>query len=87
MDSAKIANNLFEDSGSSQMRPGCDACRWRGTMLTAGVNALALMRFGVIRLAHGGGRDGFAWLLMGLAAIGVAVWAVARGERTEPAKN
>jgi hypothetical protein len=57
-------------------------------MLTAGMNALAMARFGVIRLAHGGGRDGFAWLVLGLAAIGVAVWAVARGERrSEPAKN
>jgi hypothetical protein len=47
-------------------------------MLTTGLNALALVRFGGLRLAHSGGRDGLAWLLMGLAAIGVAVWAVAR---------
>jgi hypothetical protein len=56
-------------------------------MMTAGLNALALMRFGGFRLVHGGGRDGFAWLFLGLVAIGVAVWAVTRGERSEPAKN
>jgi hypothetical protein len=55
-------------------------------MLTTGLNALALVRFGGFRLAHGG-RDGFAWLLMGLAAIGVAIWAVTRADRNEPAKN
>jgi hypothetical protein len=56
-------------------------------MLTAGLNALALVRFGGFRLVHGGGRDGFVWLLMGLAAIGVAIWAVTREDRNEPAKN
>jgi hypothetical protein len=56
-------------------------------MLTAGLNALAMVRFGGFRLEHGGGRDGFAWLLMGLAAIGVAIWAVVRGNRDEPAKG
>jgi hypothetical protein len=56
-------------------------------MLTTGLNALVLVRFGGFRLAHGGGRDGFAWLLMGLAAIGVAIWAVTRADRNEPAKN
>jgi hypothetical protein len=56
-------------------------------MLTTGLNALALVRFGGLRLAHGGGRDGFAWLLMGLAAIGVATWAVTRADRNEAAKN
>jgi hypothetical protein len=56
-------------------------------MLTRGLNALALVRFGGFRLAHSGGRDGFAWLLMGLAAIGVAIWAVVRADRNEPARN
>jgi hypothetical protein len=56
-------------------------------MLTTGLNALAMLRFAGIRLAHGGGRDGFALLLMGLAAIGVAIWAVARGQSSAPAKN
>jgi len=56
-------------------------------MLTAGLDALAMVRFGGLRLAHGGGHEGFAWLLIGLAAIGVAVWAVSRNSRMESAKN
>jgi hypothetical protein len=56
-------------------------------MGTAGLNALAIMRFGAFRLIHSGARDGLGFLLIGLVAIGVAVWAVARMERTEPAKN
>jgi hypothetical protein len=56
-------------------------------MLTAGLNSLAMVRFGGLRLVHGGGHDGLAWLLIGLAAIGVAVWAAGRTSRTEPAKN
>jgi hypothetical protein len=55
-------------------------------MLTAGMNGLALMRFGGFRLVHGG-HEGFAWLLMGLVAMGVAIWAVARSGSSEPAKN
>jgi len=53
-------------------------------MLTAGLNVLALVRIGG---AHGGGRDGLAWLLIGLAAIGVAFWAISRPGRSEAAKN
>jgi len=56
-------------------------------MGTAGLNALALMRFDVLRLIYGGGRDGFGFLLIGLLAICVAIWAAARSERNEPAKN
>ena len=56
-------------------------------MLTAGLDALALARFGGFRLMHGGGRDGFGWLLIGLVAIGTAIWAVSRVPRDEPAKN
>ena len=56
-------------------------------MLTAGLNTLAMVRFGGFRLVRGGPHDGFAWLLIGLAAIGIAVWAVSRGNRTEPVKN
>lgn len=56
-------------------------------MGTAAFNALAMMRFGGFRLMHGGARDGFGFLLIGLVAIGVAAWAVARAERKEPAKN
>ncbi|MGA3032175.1 MAG: hypothetical protein ABSD70_02770 [Terracidiphilus sp.] len=60
-------------------------------MLTAATNALALMRFGGLRVfhggGHGGGHDGFAWLLIGLVAIGVAVWAISRPTRSEPVKS
>jgi hypothetical protein len=56
-------------------------------MLTAGLNALAVMRFGGFRVQRGGGHDGFAWLLIGLLAIGVAVWVVSRTQRSEPVKN
>jgi hypothetical protein len=57
-------------------------------MLTAGLNALALVRFGGVRLIHGGGRDGLTLLLLGLGAIGAAIWAVARpGGPKETAKS
>jgi len=56
-------------------------------MGTAGLNALATMRLGAFRLMHSGARDGLGFLLIGLAGIGVAVWAVARSERKETAKN
>ncbi len=58
-----------------------------GRMETAGLNALAMMRLGSFRLMHSGARDGLGFLLIGLVAIGVAVWVVARAERKEPAKN
>ncbi|MGD0345288.1 MAG: hypothetical protein ABSA85_00945 [Terracidiphilus sp.] len=56
-------------------------------MGTAGLNVLAMVRLGVFRLMHGGVRDGFGFLLIGLVAIGVAIWAVARSERSETAKT
>jgi hypothetical protein len=56
------------------------------TMLTAGLSGLALMRLGGFRMGHGGG-SGFGWLLIGLAAIGVAIWAVSRPARSESAKS
>jgi len=56
-------------------------------MGTAGLNALATMRLGAFRLMHSGARDGLGFLLIGLAGIGVAVWAVTRSERKETAKN
>jgi hypothetical protein len=56
-------------------------------MLTAGLNALALVRFGGFRLIHGGGGGGFAELLIGLAVIGVVVWAIARPGQSETIKN
>ncbi len=52
-------------------------------MLTTGWNALALMRFGGF---HGGGRGGFG-LLIGLAAIGAAIWTASRSQRSERAKS
>ena len=55
-------------------------------MSRVGLSALAMAHFSRLRGLHRG-HDGFAWLLMGLLAIGVAVWAVSRGERIEPAKN
>ena len=56
-------------------------------MLTAGLNALALARFGGSRLIHGGGRDGLGLLLIGLVAIGVLIWALSGPSRGEPAKR
>ena len=41
-------------------------------MLTRALNSLVLLRIGGFRLAHGGGRDGFVPLLIGLAIIGIA---------------
>jgi hypothetical protein len=49
-------------------------------MLTTGLNALALMRIGGL---HGGSRDGFGLLLMGLVAIGVVIWALSRPHPNE----
>jgi hypothetical protein len=56
-------------------------------MLTAGWNALTFACFGALLLYHTWGRDGFGFLLTGLAGIGVVIWAVARSERNEPTKN
>ena len=56
-------------------------------MGTAGLNALAMMRWGAFRLMRSGARDGLSFLLIGLVAFGAAIWAVARSERNETAKN
>jgi len=53
-------------------------------MLMAGLNALALARFGAF---HGGGRNGFGLLLIGLVAIGVLIWALSGHGRGEAAKS
>jgi hypothetical protein len=58
-----------------------------GNMGTAGLNALAMVRLGAFRPMHGGAGGGFGFLLIGLVAIGVAIWAVARAERNDAAKN
>ncbi|MGD0480197.1 MAG: hypothetical protein ABSA42_08515 [Terracidiphilus sp.] len=56
-------------------------------MGTAGLNALTTMRWGAFRVMHSGARDGLGFLLIGLVAIGGALWVAARSERKEPAKN
>lgn len=56
-------------------------------MGSAFLNALAMVRLGAFRLMHSGVRDGFGFLLIGLVAIGVAIWAVARAERNEATKS
>lgn len=50
-------------------------------MLTAISNGLAIARFGGFRVPHGGG-DAFGLLLMGMVAVGVLVWALARSGRS-----
>lgn len=47
-------------------------------MFTQPLNTLVLMRIGGFRLAHGRADDTFAWLLIGLAILGVAIWALSR---------
>jgi hypothetical protein len=69
------------------VRPGNESCRRSKAMLTAGWNALTFACFGALLLYHTWGRDGFGFLLTGLAGIGVVIWAVARSERNEPTKN
>jgi cbb3-type cytochrome oxidase subunit 3 len=54
-------------------------------MLTAGMNTLAMARFG-FRIAHGGG-EAFGLLVMTIAALGILVWALSRSGRNESARN
>jgi hypothetical protein len=56
-------------------------------MGTAGLNTLAMVRLGVSRLMHSGARDGFGFLLIGLVAIGVAIWAADRSETEQNGEN
>jgi hypothetical protein len=56
-------------------------------MLTAGLNALAMARLGGIRLVYGGGRDAVTLFLLGLSALGAAIWALAHAGPREPGKN
>ena len=55
-------------------------------MLTSGLNALALLRFGGF---HGGGRGGagFIWAILAIAAVGLIVWALARSGRDKSANT
>ena len=55
-------------------------------MLTAGMNNLAMIRFGGFRFGHSGG-DGFALLLMGLVAVGVLIWALSHSDHNQSAKG
>lgn len=55
-------------------------------MLTAAMNALAMVRFVGFRGVRGTG-DAFALLLMGMVAIGVLVWAVSHSDRNESPKS
>lgn len=50
-------------------------------MLTTGLSALALMRFGI-----GRDGDGLMWLFA-LLVVGVLVWALTRPSGNNPAKN
>lgn len=56
-------------------------------MGTAALSGLAMIRLGAFRLTHSGASDGLGFLMIGLAAIGVAIWAIARSERKETAKG
>jgi hypothetical protein len=51
-------------------------------------NALALARFGDSRLFHSSVRgDGFGWLLLGMALIGLLFWAFNRAGQNESDKD
>ena len=50
-------------------------------MLTAGMNELAMIRFG-----HAGG-DGLALLLMGFVAVAVLIWALSHSDKNQSAKS
>ena len=56
-------------------------------MLTTALNTLVLARIGGLRLAHGGGWDGFGPLMVGLAFVGAAIWALARVHDGATARN
>jgi len=55
-------------------------------MLAVAKNAVGLMIFGGIRLAHGVG-DGFAFVLLGMVGVGMATWGIARALRRDSAKS
>ena len=58
-------------------------------MLTTGMNALALLRFGGFHAFHGGGRGGagFIWAILAIAVAGLIVWALARAGRDKSANS
>ena len=55
-------------------------------MLTTAKDGLALVFFGGVRLAHGVG-DGFAFMLLGLAGLGVAIWGISRAMDGKSTRN
>lgn len=55
-------------------------------MFTMAKDGLGLIFFGGVRLAHGVG-DGFAFMLLGLAGLGVAIWGISCAARGESSKN
>jgi hypothetical protein len=55
-------------------------------MAAAGMNALAMFRFGGFRFGHGGG-DAFALLLMGLVAFVLVVWALSHSDGKQSARS
>src|SRR5208283_779464 len=63
-----ILSNCSPISVSVLVRRAAIAADKGRMMLMAGLNALALARFGGIRVIHGA-RDGFGLLLIGLVAI------------------
>lgn len=56
-------------------------------MLTTALNSLVLVRIGGLRLAHGGGWDGFGPLMVGLALVGAAIGALSQLHDGASAKN
>jgi len=55
-------------------------------MFMAGMNDLAMLRFGGFRFGHSGGES-FALLLMGVVAVGVLVWALSRSDSNQSARS
>jgi hypothetical protein len=55
-------------------------------MLTAAMNAVAMMRFGAMRAMRGGG-DVAAILVAILLGIVAVIWAISRADGRESAKN
>lgn len=52
-------------------------------MLTTALNILVLVRAEGFKFAHGAGRDNLGPLLIGLAMIGIVIWALARLTRSQ----
>jgi hypothetical protein len=50
-------------------------------MLTTALNRLVLMRNDGLRLVHWAGREGLGPVLIGMAFVGVIIWALSRFSR------